>query len=467
MDRLHKIAIVGARGLNTQTSEARLRWFNWNQLSNISNLSDYDTVVLSLLTMSDKTTIDWKAFHDLFNPCSVRDILEHAGRIIVVGDPRFSVASHSPVKLNFSEPFLAWTGLTFHWDDRGGDSKEEVFENDSDRAMYGVYLDKLQTWEYALNACEPDLESLQEGFPGLVGAAGIECFPKVSKYVANRYGGAIGFDVSIAFCKQNLHYRPVVYEDLLRLEPLVFLPKTNLPEFEALTTILRDACGVAVDIPEPEWVEGLVAPGQGAIDADLQRMRTKFDSLLACYESKRVERTVVRRPLRLLYDMGTTLEEVVRDTLRALGAEVDDPDTPGKEDGWVMIEVDGIARYGVLEVKATRNDQFGEGGLRQLSEWQQRGRETRKRKFKGIFIGNSAVNRPPAERPLGFSSGFTETATLQEIAALKSEDIYLAYELKTRGLLNTEQFWRDLFATEGIFDIGPYRAKLGSATANE
>lgn len=36
---------------------------------------------------------------------------------------------------------------------------------------------------------------------------------------------------------------------------------------------------------------------------------------------------------------GTSLETIVRGTLRELGGQVEDPTDPGQEDGWVTIEL--------------------------------------------------------------------------------------------------------------------------------
>jgi hypothetical protein len=237
---------------------------------------------------------------------------------------------------------------------------------------------------------------------------------------------------------------------------MIFLPRLNLSEDETITLILRDICGVETDLPEPAWVAQLKAPGQDSVDAEIGNITGELDTLREKLRKVESKRRAVRAALKLLYDRGSSLELTVRDTLRKLGAEVEDPTEPGKEDGWIVYHLDDRMLEGVLEVKSTRNQQFTEEPLRQLLEWIQRGVELRQKKYKGIFVGNDSIDDPPSKRPNAFSDSWRINAELNKIAAIKTEDLYAAYSLNTVGKLDVPAFWKRVFSTDGIFDGKSY-----------
>ena len=76
----------------------------------------------------------------------------------------------------------------------------------------------------------------------------------------------------------------------------------------------------------------------------------------------------------------------------------------------------------------------------------------RRKKYKGIFVGNNSVEEQVGSRKSGFSDGWKKSAELHNIVAIKSEDLYRLYVLKKEGQLDTEAFWEKVFATNGIFD---------------
>jgi hypothetical protein len=156
--------------------------------------------------------------------------------------------------------------------------------------------------------------------------------------------------------------------------------------------------------------------------------------------------------LKLLYERGKPLEDTVRGILQDLGGRIEAAKEEGKEDGWVTIEFGGETHSGVLEIKGTANNQFDIAGFRQLLEWVNRGMELRHKKYKPIFIGYSAIDLPVEKRPVAFSDTWRKSAELASVVAVKTEDLYHAYKLKTAGNLDIAKFWENLFATNGIFE---------------
>jgi hypothetical protein len=238
------------------------------------------------------------------------------------------------------------------------------------------------------------------------------------------------------------------------------LPKADLNDEETLDLVLRDMCGIPVALPEPEWITNTSAPGQNIIEQEIADLRLEFDALMARYRDAEHRKSQGRSALGLLYQRGLQLEATVRQVLRSLGAVVEDPVEVGKEDGWITASAETEVFRGVLEVKSTKHEFFDESGLRQLADWKFRGVMQRQQKYKGICVGLSSVEKPVEDRPYPFNANWAKQATLQEIVAIRAEDLYVVYCLDQRGALDRDAFWRQVFTTDGVFDASMYHQAL-------
>ena len=154
------------------------------------------------------------------------------------------------------------------------------------------------------------------------------------------------------------------------------------------------------------------------------------------------------------------MEPIVRDVLCVLGAKVEDPIEKNKEDGWIK-EINGKEYKGVLEIKSTRLDHFNEDGRKQLLDWVNRGITLRNIQYKGIFIGNSAIEKPVEDRPFAFSDSWEKAAELGKFCAMKTEHLYIIYKLNCEDKINIDAFWETVFNTNGIFDLKKYLESQG------
>jgi hypothetical protein len=242
---------------------------------------------------------------------------------------------------------------------------------------------------------------------------------------------------------------------------MIFLPKINLDEDKTLLLVLEYICGIEMELPEPEWLEQYSAPGQAEIDKKIKEIETKSEKLSNQLEEEQLKKENIRKCLKLLYEIKRPLEPVVREMLEVLGAQVEEPKEDNKEDGWIKIIIDGKTYLGVLEIKSTKSEQFGEEGIKQLLDWINRGIRLRKKKYKGIFIGNNAINISPDKRPNAFSDGWVKSAELSGICALKSEELYFIYSLNSQRKINLNLFWEELFNTNRIFNMKSFLNKIG------
>ena len=382
------------------------------------------------------------------------DILTNGGMIIVIGDPRFMVSVKADQQERkkaeeTEQPFLSWTGIEFAWDSEPGDTV--TFIDDYDHRRYAEYVSKLTKWNYSLAGCRLDEDAVSSRFNlKNIREKGWEFHIENDDFCRNRYRHALAV-------RLNYQIRERRYERLHQsFGPVVLLPPVNLSEDETLQLVLTTVCGVETNLPEPEWLTQFAAPGQKAVDDEIARIESEIKTMFDGLQQAQKRKEECRKCLKLLYEREFALEPVVGDMLRSFGAHVEDPAEKNKEDGWILVKVNGTTYEGVLEIKSTKADTFSEDGRKQLLDWIDRGRTLREKNYKGIFIGNSAVDKPLKERQWAFPDNWMKAATLSGICALKTEDLYMIHLLKCRGAIDLDQFWRELFETNGVFSMKKY-----------
>lgn len=440
-----KILLIGTKGYDRAKGGLRLDCVTWDKLSDISNVRDYDVLLIDLLKINmpaEQKKVNWIKFNELLNFHAASDILTHDGEIIVLGDPRFEIPNGRG-----TQAFLDWTGATFVWSGRPGDTvKSNYFPR------FQNYEKHLRKWSYSLAGCNLNKIVFHEKWDlRVIEREGCSAWVKLQAACYNRYHH------SLAFCIE--HKIGTKYQIHVDFGRIYFLPEISLDEDETLQIILRDFCDAASELPEPEWVSSFNVPGQKQIDEKITQIQTTLAEQQAALEKATAERIAVRSCLKLLYEREFALEPAVRDILRQLGATVEDPIEKNKEDGWITVKIGETTYEGVLEIKSAKTDQFNEDGRKQLLDWIDRGRTLRNKNFKGIFIGNNAVVKPLKERTNAFSDSWKKAAELSRICAMKSEELYFIYLLHKNGRVKLDDFWTRLFSTDGIFDIKPLLPK--------
>ena len=280
--------------------------FSWDRLRKVTNLSDYDIVILNLLSLEDAGRLDSASFREMLDIQTAQEVLgKKDGAIFVLGDPRFSLKWQEPDGVH-SEPFLVWTGIEFLWDDRHGDTVERSYA--ASGGSFKPFADKLARWSYSLAGCRAQDEEYEKVWNVTAWRdRGARTTVIVDTICENSYGNALVFSVvhgvdrySNATNARALNSRQT---DPLS-GPVFFLPRSQLSEEATLEFVLRDLCGVDVSAPEPEWVSEFVAPGQEKVDSELAELEDRIQEMLEERERKVEEWTEVREPLKLLYQKG-------------------------------------------------------------------------------------------------------------------------------------------------------------------
>jgi hypothetical protein len=452
-----KIILIGETGYNHRDADVHIASYNWSNLAAIDNICDYDVLIIDLL--SSHQSVDFKVFFEKVSLEKITRILNHDGKVIVVGDPRFKC------KYNFEDeeievPFLQWTGIRFVWDNSPGDTV--FFKDDYDHRQYKDYIGALVRWDYSLSSCSLEADQIDSVW-------NVEFMQKnkwhlavdLDKFCYNRYQN------SLAFTARTTIFEDKKNEKVFGFGPIIFLPEIGKSKEDTLQIIFRDLCGIEPKVTEPVWITPLIAPGQPDADKKVETITTEIKNLETDLDEAINEREQIRACLKLLYEREYALEPTARSILRQLGAHVEDPTEPNKEDGWATVSVNNETYEAVLEIKSTKSDSFTEDGRKQLMEWIDRGIRLRGKKYKGIFIGNSSVDKPLNERPWPFSDSWQKSSTLSEICAIRTEDLYTIYTLKCQQNLDVDKFWKTLFTTNGIFDVKPFVKAAGEAKLPE
>ncbi len=459
MGRARRAVIIGAQGFRRSDDIVEIECFSWEGVADIPNPSDYDTIILNLISLGDPATVNWSGFFEKFTVDTTREVLINNGHIVIVGDPRFW--AEEPVHRPGGEEspgreFLSWTGVEFDWDNRPGRTKKQP-KNDPLIERYMNYIDKTSRWDYSLK----NWRGLQVRPADIAKVLGVEetgfsSEVELERLCENRYGGLVIFAIRLSIRHARWHSSGVYVPETVRIGRIIFLPAIDMPGDELVAMVLTDILRIQVVVPEPSWASSIVAPGQPRVDDTIAQIKNNIAELEECLKNAVQERERVRRAVRLLYKIGDELEDAVREILALLGATIEPPKERGKEDGWLTVEIGGEILEGVLEVKGTRRDQFSVEGLRQLMEWKSRGIMNRKKNYKGVFVGNSAIEKPLSERELPFSTDWRGTAERAELVALDIRDLYRLYCLHHTGNLESDKFWNALFRTNGVFDITPF-----------
>lgn len=469
LERKKKVILVGAKGYQQTGEGISVECFHWNEITKIRNVRDYDTVVINLLPLEDQKQlekIEWDRFHELLDFDGARDILQHEGAIILVGDPRFDTpratdekkderitASKQITEVTAIRTFLEWTGLLLQWDSQPGDTVQ--FLDNYEHRMYLDYVSRLKSWDYSLTMCQVDHAKLREYWNiDYLEKENMKVIVRRDYFSLNRYNNALAFAVRYEIVKKGSgNYSDTTVNSF---GPIIFLPRISLNEDETIQLILKDICGVQASLPEPDWLSDFTAPGQKGVDEEITRVRGELENIYERLRKAQEKQEECRLCLKLLYEREYALEPIVRKILRGLGAHVEDPEEDNKEDGWIVVKVGDETHEGVIEIKSTKGNQFSEEGRKQLLDWIDRGRTIREKNYKGIFIGNSAVDKPVDNRTWAFSDSWMKAAKLSGICAMKTEDLYVIHLLNSRGLIDMDKFWIELFEANGIFDMKRY-----------
>ena len=252
---------------------------------------------------------------------------------------------------------------------------------------------------------------------------------------------------------------PTSRKVVLEASPIFWLPTPDrVGVEEAIDILLRERYGIAQEARVPEWAAAFSLPEEAPIAAEiagLERDRREVEQQISAARGRAVRAARVRL---LLYEKGKdVLEPVVRETLRALGARVEDPEAEGIEDGKLFRD-EGRA---VLEIKG-RSGPIKQDDVRQVVQWASDAKLKDGVEYKPLIIGNPHCDTPLEERREILAPNAAKYAANGGVAVITTVQLFEALRQKQAGTFAGARFWKTVFATSGVTELdAPTADKTG------
>jgi hypothetical protein len=272
---------------------------------------------------------------------------------------------------------------------------------------------------------------------------------------STRFGKAVGAELKVTGMWTGEDY-PV---EVTAEGCVVLLPRpTEVAVEEAIAFVLRERYLVAAERRKPEWIGDFALPAETGPRELVRLQRAAIDeatrSLKVAEERVRDE----ARFRKLLYETGEdVLEPIVRDALRALGAEVADPEDKGHEDGRMTWPPD---HRGMLEIKGRRTG-LKLRDVRELDQWVRDALVDWT--SKGVLIACLENEKRPGDRSRLFPANCVAFAERAEICLLTTTQLFEALRRHQLRELDVGVFFETLFRTSGVCSL-PEVADPGADT---
>jgi hypothetical protein len=205
---------------------------------------------------------------------------------------------------------------------------------------------------------------------------------------------------------------------------LVLLPVVDTRNTEPHIEVLLQKIKVITETPPPSWIGTVEIPGEAllkdAVVTATEALRAA-ESMAKEAEGRLEER---RNQKRLLYETGLPLQELVRSTLEALGANTE----PSAVTDEFIVEVNG--KEALIEVKGNTKSITKDDVAQLVTDLMQH-LKTTKQEIDGILIGNAWRLLPLQERGVKdkriFSRDAITVATNHNIGLISTTELFRAF----------------------------------------
>ncbi|MEH2174497.1 hypothetical protein [Nostoc sp.] len=439
-ERLEKrILVLGSAPHTRQISS-----YAWDRLPESLNVADYDVVILNLEPFLDQNFADninierfpsWQHFAKL--------VFSQGSELIIIGQPTIYIGKNPRINISMWLPPLLPELVV--------DSGEEIRNIDPEFTYYfkyvrrwffhrtSNYIPNEYIWTHYLNLVHPQADDLGIRYHSLAQTRFQEDIAFRMKFQALGVAGGNFIDSQ----------KPLA---VLRISgDVICLPiPTEISAQEAVDLILQERYKLQFESTPPAWIEAYKLPHELPIEAEIDRCKDAIKQLEKELTAATIRLGEESRFRKLLYEQGeAALEPVVRDVLRELDAQVDEPKQPGKEDGRL---IDLKQRRGMLEIKGLTH-QLKLREVRQLDQWVRDALIDEDWESKGILIVNAFRNEPLGNRGEPFPLNCIQAAKKSEQCLITTIQLYNALCALQRGELNLEIFWDTIFSTSGVFSL--------------
>lgn len=409
---------------------AHVRGFSWTNIPDDLNVADYHNVIMDLGLGYNVRELRRSIDLTVLPPATdFANLMFGGGEVICIGVLGQKLGSNPYKDIHW------WMPARPRFEKRTGTQIVDV------REEWSFYFASVGEWYFHA--------FLQDIRPN---------FRDRASYIRRVIPGASSFEGSARPLAETIYDAAIAFQMSYRIEnsrgdrrstdSVYWLPPvTDGRHRRAVEKILQHRYSIELRVTPPDWVEGFSLPNEEVVAGNLSELQDEISRLEEKEFDLKQRLEDERRFKQLLYERGEVgLEEIVRDALEILGAKVQEPDVPGREDGRL---IDPSGRPAILEIKG-RTGTLKLSDVRQLEQWRTDAELEDQYSAKPILIGNLNSDSPLSDRGKVFPSNCVRTATRYGHCLVRTEQLFQAVVAHQRGNFQSEEFWDALFQSEGV-----------------
>ena len=419
--------------------------FTWDNLPGKIQLADYEIVIFNLAVAEDAENAVEIQYP---NPLDVDDVLRHLfggrGEILIVGNPKVDIIEKLKPGVQGTRFFslYRWLPLLPKISSAEGETIEIVDDS------FLSYFQHVKNWcfytenKYWEQNRYRDYTFLHPQAQALTATQ--------NDIAQTRFGHAIAFSMTYSLHEKvrSLGGRTALGSRILNSTKLSWLPTpTQISSTEGINILLQERFDVELSNALPPWISNYKLPEQIPLEEEISAHKKTIAQLQKRISTLSTNLSQAIRLRGILYEQGEySLEPLVRDALKELGADVQEPSRKGHEDGRLT---DPFGRNFMIEIKG-RSGTLRLSDVREANQWVQDALIEEEYESKGLLIANLKLTEPPSERKQVFPSNCVGRAERVGICLLTTTQIFAALQSYQNGNLNLKEFWDTLYQTNGV-----------------
>jgi hypothetical protein len=431
-----------------------VRAHRWDKLPNDLNVADYDVVVLNFAAFEDKQLAEGFPREQLPSTESMtRLVFSPNAEIIAIGDPSTLIGARGDESMRFYDPRVrADYWLPFHL----GVEEDSGTQYSVDAQEWATYFEHVSSWGWIVTGETPPKYGEAAEYLKPVTHRARDLNVAFEPIARTRYDKLIALRVhlrAVGFTRYVEGWSGIAEPDpdsaqlVAEASPIFWLPTPDrVRPDEAIDTILRERYGVAQETRAPDWVTAYPLPDEAPIAVEIATFESDRRAVEQKISDARGRALAAGRPRLLLYEKGKdVLEPIVRETLRSLGARVEDPEVEGIEDGKLFRK----DRAAVIEIKG-RTGPIKQDDVRQVVQWASDAKLNDGVAYKPLIIGNPHCDKPLEDRGEVLAPNAATYARNGGVAVVTTPQLFESLRQKQRGAFDEDQFWEEVFKASGV-----------------
>jgi hypothetical protein len=446
-----------------------VRSHRWDKVPNDLNIADYDVAILNFAAFEDPELAGGFAQERLPSVESMARLVFSGAEVIAIGNPSTLIGSlpENPLTraIETRDRCDYWLPVEIGVEDNSGT------QYDVDATEWASYFEHFSRWRWIATGEAPSRYYYPTEYVEPVTDKAHGLFVAFEPVATTRFGKQIALRVHLRAIRYGRFLEsysgisegdPSSAELVLEAGSVFWLPAPDRVSVEAaIDTILAERYGIARDARVPNWAEVYSVPAETSIASEVALMEQERQNVEQRMSEARSRAAEAARARLLLYGSGEgEFESIVRDTLRELGACVDDPDAKGIEDA-KLVRDEGQA---VVEIKG-RTGPITLQDVRQVVQWTTDAVAKDGISYKPLIVGNPQCDKPLEERGEVLAPNAAAHVDNTDVGVLLTTQLFEALRQKQNGIFDDAQFWKTVFETIGVTELdGPTAGGTGLAS---